>query len=313
MPKIGMAVSPLSIALSAKGLLSDILRSGYDFDLIDAHYFYPDGVAAALLGKWFNKPVVVTARGTDINILPNYRIPEKWIRWAAGECAEIITVSEGLRERLSMMQVPDRKLHTLRNGVDLEKFRPLARQEIRQELDVSDFLVLSVGNLVREKGHGLVIEALAGIPGTHLVIIGSGPDEKRLKSLADQVGCHDRVKFIDYLPQSDLVRYYNAADLLVLASESEGMPNVLLEAMACGTPSIASAVGGAIEILTSAAAGNLVKNRNPQSFRRAIQTVIECAPSRENTRANALNFDWASVIEQQVALYRRIGLRNTMQ
>ena len=86
-PKFGMTVAPLLLALAARPALRQLQAEGFDFDVIDAHYYYPDGVAAAILGRWFAKPVAITARGTDINLIPEYRLPRLMIQWAAEQAA----------------------------------------------------------------------------------------------------------------------------------------------------------------------------------------------------------------------------------
>ena len=134
LPKIGMTVAPLLLYLAARASIARLLRSGFAFDLIDAHYFYPDGVAAAMLGRHFRKPVVITARGSDINLIPRYRLPRAMIRWAAGEAAAIITVSAALRDALVRLGVAGDKIRTLRNGVDLTLFRPGDRAALRAKL-----------------------------------------------------------------------------------------------------------------------------------------------------------------------------------
>jgi len=81
-PKVGMSLAPFLLALGALPTLKKIIRSGFDFDVIDAHYYYPDGVAAALLARYFNKPLVVTARGSDVNLIANFAVPRSLMRWA---------------------------------------------------------------------------------------------------------------------------------------------------------------------------------------------------------------------------------------
>ena len=92
LPRIGMTSAPFFLALGAYSTIRRLLREGYVFDAIDAHYFYPDGVAAILLGYWFEKPVVITARGTDINLIPRYRLPRAMIQWAAARASRVVTV-----------------------------------------------------------------------------------------------------------------------------------------------------------------------------------------------------------------------------
>jgi teichuronic acid biosynthesis glycosyltransferase TuaC len=132
LPKIGMSSAPFMLALGARSTLARLQREGFDFDVIDAHYYYPDGVAAALLALWFNKPLVVTARGTDVNLIPEYRVPRLLIQWASRRASASIGVSAALVERLRELGAS--RLHVMRNGVDLQRFQPLGRERMRSEL-----------------------------------------------------------------------------------------------------------------------------------------------------------------------------------
>ncbi|MGZ9190171.1 MAG: glycosyltransferase, partial [Nitrospira sp.] len=175
LPKIGMSVAPLSLYASVKPVLARLINNGWDFDLLDAHYFYPDGVAAAMLGRAFGKPVTITARGTDINLIPRYPLPRRMIRWAAERADGLITVCAALKDELVRLGIPPERVRTLRNGVDLEVFRPVNRQQARRTLTVSGPVLASVGNLIARKGHDLVIRALEHLPDVTLLIAGEGP------------------------------------------------------------------------------------------------------------------------------------------
>lgn len=306
-PKVGMSIAPLLMAHAVRASLKRLIEDGYDFDLIDAHYFYPDGVAAVMLGRWLQKPVVISARGTDINVLPNYAVPRRWIRWAATNCDAIIAVSRSLKERLCELGTPEDKVTVLRNGVDLELFQPLNRRHIREQLGVTGTLLLSVGNLIEQKGHDLAIRALVDIPNAQLIIIGRGPNERSIRELAASLGIGDRVRFLDNLPQAELVRYYNAADVLVLASVSEGMPNVVLEAIACGTPVVATAAGGTAEVISCPEAGELMQVRNTSGLIEAFTRLRERTPDRAATRRHAEQFGWSDVVRDQLALYASVA------
>jgi glycosyltransferase involved in cell wall biosynthesis len=306
-PKVGMSVAPLLMAHAVKPSIERLIADGYDFDVIDAHYFYPDGVAAVMLGRWLQKPVVISARGTDINMLPDFAIPRRWIRWAAAECAAIITVSRALKDRLCDLGASEGKITVLRNGVDLALFRPLDRQDTRDQLGVTRTLLLSVGNLIETKGHDLAIRALARIPDADLIVIGRGPSARSLRVLASAVGVADRVRFIDNLPQAELVRYYNAAEALLLVSVSEGMPNVILEAIACGTPVVATATGGAMEIVSCPEAGELMHERQPSALVDALSRLRRRVPDPAATRRHAEKFGWADVVRDQLALYATVA------
>ncbi|PRC90966.1 glycosyltransferase family 4 protein [Solimicrobium silvestre] len=305
-PKIGMHLSPLLMAHSLKKTLARIIDEGYDFDLIDAHYFYPDGVAAVMLGKYFNKPVVITARGTDINLIPQYHLPKKMILWAAKNARGVITVCHALKDEMVKLGVPSEHITPLRNGVDLQRFQPMDRQKVRQELGLQHFTLLSVGSLTTHKGHDLVIRALSSLTDIHLMIAGSGPEHQKLHELAQQLGVADRVQWLGSVPQTELKTFYSAADALVLVSSREGWANVLLESMACGTPVIASNVGGSPEVVTSLDAGILISERTPQALIAAIHSLRANYPEHEATRRYAEKFSWDETTQGQLRLFNTI-------
>jgi len=306
LPKIGMTPAPLLMAMAVKPVLRRLIDEGFDFDAIDAHYFYPDGVAAAMLGKEFGKPVVITARGSDITLLPQYRWPGKMIRWAADQAAGIITVCNALREELIVLGADPAKVVSLRNGVDLELFRPVDRAAVRKELGVDGFTLLSVGNLVPVKGHELTIGALKELPEARLMIAGSGPERERLEALAVQLQVADRVRFLGPQPQAKLREYYNAADAMVLSSSREGWANVLLESMACGTPVVASKVWGTPEVVAHADAGVLMQERSERGVAAAVRALQAAYPAREATRRYAEGFSWDATTQGQLQLFGRI-------
>lgn len=306
LPKVGMNLAPASLARAGLNAARKLIADGHDFDLIDAHYFYPDGVAATMIGKALNKPVVITARGTDINLIPQYEKPRQMILQAAGDCAAIITVSSALKDAIVSLGVTADKITVLRNGVDLELFHPEDRVAARAKFGVSRFVLASVGNLIPEKGHQLMIEALRDLPDAELLIAGGGAEEARLKALAASLGVASRMKLVGVLPQAELRSLYSAADVLVLASAREGWPNVLLEAMACGTPVIASAVGGVTEIVSSPEVGVLLDERSVSAIVRGVARLCEALPARSATRAYAEQYDWKPTTAGQLDLFHLV-------
>lgn len=308
-PKVGMSVAPALMAGAVGGHVRGVLRR-HDLDLIDAHYFYPDGVAAARIARKARRPVVITARGSDVNLIAGYAGPRRQILRAAAQSAAIITVSEALRGRLLELGVADAKITVLRNGVDLAAFRPNERPAVRS----GGAALLSVGNLVSGKGHDVAIRAVAQIPEARLVIAGAGPLRHDLERLARSVRAAERVTFIGQVNQEALRECYNAADATILASAREGMPNVVLESLACGTPVIASRVGGIPEIVTSDVPGALLEQTSPDCLREAILAVLARSVPKAAVREFAQRFAWEPTISAQIALYRKVladaGSRN---
>jgi teichuronic acid biosynthesis glycosyltransferase TuaC len=311
LPKVGMTSAPLTLALGARSALQQLIDEGFDFDLIDAHYYYPDGVAAALLSKWFDKPLTITARGTDLNLIPQYAAPKRMIEWAAKRASGSIGVCAALMDVLRGWGHEPAKLHTLRNGVDLERFRPLPQADMRAELGVSgEPLLLSVGHLIERKGHHVAIEALAELvghrPGARLVVIGEGEERAALTALAARLGVADKVRLTGSLPNTELLKWYSAADVLLLCSSREGWANVLLESMACGTPVVATDIWGTPEVVGRPEAGRLVASRDGASFAKAIAELLSDGVDRAATRRYAEGFSWQATTEGQLALFGAI-------
>jgi glycosyltransferase involved in cell wall biosynthesis len=306
LPKIGMSVAPYLLAWATASLVSSLAADKLGFDLIDAHYFYPDGVAAVMLGRRLGIPVVVTARGSDLNLLPRYLLPRRMIVRAARRCAGIATVSAALRDRLISLGVPGESIEIHRNGVDLDEFHPADRADVRSRLGIEGPLLLSVGNLVWNKGHHLVIEALGQLPGARLAIAGDGALKERLLGIAESSGVADRTSFLSTLPQDRLREYYAAADLTVLASEMEGMPNVVLESIACGTPVVATDVGGIGEVIAAPCAGVLVRERTARALAQAVRGILDAPPRRDETRRYAGRYSWDDTIRRQLDLFFRV-------
>jgi glycosyltransferase involved in cell wall biosynthesis len=313
-PGVGMTVAPLTLALGARPAVARLLREGFDFDLIDAHYYYPDGVAAALLARWFDRPFVVTARGTDVNLIPRYPAPRRMIRWTAGRAFASIGVCRALVDALAGLGADRAKLHVMRNGVDLERFRPLPQAECRVALGLprDARILLSVGNLVELKGHHLACAAMADLPGFHLLIVGEGEERNRLEGLIASRGLGQRVTLLGARPNAELARWYSAADALILASSREGWANVLLEGLACGTPVVATAVGGTPEVVRNPIAGRLMGARDAASLVAAVQSLFAAYPERTAVRRYAEGFGWAETSAAQVALFRQVTARRSL-
>lgn len=309
-PRVGMNIAPYTLARGALPTIRKMIRGGFDFDLIDAHYYYPDGVAAGFIAKLLGKPFVVTARGSDINLIPDYQTPRRLILETAQAAAASIGVSRALTDKLAALGIPSEKLKVFRNGVDLDRFHPQAQEAARRQIGISltseEKLILSVGNLVELKGHHLAIEALKELPAnTRLVIIGKGNEQSRLEALARQFGVADRVHFAGMILPDQLMWWYSAADALVLCSSREGWPNVVLEAMACGTPVVATQVGGVMEILTPEV-GVLMADRSSAALVSALEQLFAAQPDRQRVRGHAEKFAWDNTSQAQLQLFRQI-------
>jgi glycosyltransferase involved in cell wall biosynthesis len=283
-----------------------LLAQGERFDLIDAHYAYPDGVAAAALGRELGLPVVVTARGSDLHQIADLPEPRRQIQESFGGIDRMITVSGALGEAAAALGYPRERIRVLRNGVDTDLFRPVDGSRWRARAKPGGVLIASVGLLIPRKGHDLLIAAIARLPEAHLLIAGQGPDQEKLAALAESLGVADRVELLGALPHEELPALYSAADMLVLATSREGWPNVLLEAMACGAPVVATNIGGIPEIITRPEAGVIVPERTPEALAGGIRHLIAHPPDRAATRAHAAAHGWDEVIAEQAKLYQDV-------
>ncbi len=307
LPKVGMNMAPASIARAAWPAVQRLLAEGFDFDLIDAHYYYPDAVAAAAIARRLGKPFVVTARGTDLNLIPEYPEPRRRILETAAQASASIGVCKALMDRLAELGADPAKLHVLRNGVDLERFRPepMADARARLGLPASGTVLLAVGHLIERKGQHIAIEALAQLPDTLLCLVGRGPEEANLKALAQRLGVMDRVRFVGPVDNAELRWWYSAADASLLCSSREGWANVLLESMACGTPVVATDIWGTPEVVAAPEAGVLMGERTAGAATVAVQRLLCAMPSRPSVRAYAERFSWGETTSGQIALFQR--------
>ena len=313
LPKIGMTLAPWLLALACIGPIRKLQREGFDFDMIDAHYYYPDGVAAAWLARRLGKPLAITARGTDLNLITQHALPRRMMQWAASQAQASIGVCKALIDVLRGWRVDPAKLHVMRNGVDLKRFVRQGAESTRAAVGLAvgeGPLLLSVGHLIERKGHHLVIQALAGLlpshPQARLVIVGEGPERARLQALVGQLGLADRVTLTGALPQTELPRWYSAADILMLASSREGWANVLLESMACGTPVVATRIWGTPEVVAAPQAGRLAQERSAAALAQAARELLANPPAPQDVRTYAEGFSWDETSRAQLALFRRL-------
>ena len=307
-PKVGMSLAPFAMAAGAVATLRRLIQDGYDFDAIDAHYYYPDGVAAALLAQYFKKPFVVTARGSDVNLIAHYAVPRRLMLWAARRADTSIAVSAALASAMVAMGMPGQRIKVLRNGVDLTRFQCLPQADARRQLGWPDApTLIAVGNLVENKGQHLALEALAALPEFRLCVVGTGPQAEALRGLAQMLGVSERVHFCGSVDQDRLSTYYSAADILVLPSTREGLPNVVLESMACGTPVVATAVGGIPELVSVPIAGRLTADRSAAQLVSAVRELWSEGIDRLAVRAHASRFGWHDTTSGQLDIYLRLA------
>ena len=292
LPKIGGRFNVTTMTRAILPLVRR-LHGERPFDVIDASFFYPDGAVAARLAKALGIPFSVKARGADIHYWGHQASTRKAVLRAGLEAAGLLAVSGAMRRSMIALGMDGDKIAVHYTGVDLERFAPLDRAEAKAELDLSGPVVLSVGALIPRKGQALLICALPALPDVTLILIGEGPERASLQALAERLGVADRVGILGAVPHERLPKFLGAADVMALPSESEGLANAWVEALACGTPIVISDVGGARELLDRPEAGRIV-GREPAELTAAIRELLDNPPDRDVVRETALRFTWAA-------------------
>ena len=295
-PAFPLLTRPCNGRTSSRYLLPFLRESRPD--VILAYWLYPEGYGALLAGRSLGIPVILGVRGSD---LPGKldRLTARLVRWALPRASFVLTVSEELRQRAVNLGVPAEHVRTVRNGRDSAAFpvadRRLARSDLGVKQDAQ--VVLYVGRLHAVKGLEELLGATALQASSHpelrVVLIGEGPLESKLRSMAGRSELAGRVDFLGRQSQSAVARWIAASDLLCLPSYSEGCPNVVLEALSCGRPVVASNVG-AVPDLVNSDCGILV----PPGDVLRLSGAIDDALSRhwdEARIASQSNRSWADV------------------
>ena len=282
------------------------LRKIHSFNVIDAHFAYPDGYAATLLGKWLDIPVTITLRGTEIRHSMD-RTLRKPLITALKRAAKIFSVSDSLKQHAIGLGIDPAKIQVVGNGVDTEKFHPLPKHEARQQLGLPPDapVLISVGGLVERKGFHRVIECLPSLrlafPGLQFLIIGGASAEgdwrARLQELVACLSLQDTVRFLGAIPPDKLKLPLSASDVFVLATSNEGWANVFLEAMACGLPVVTTRVGGNEEVVANPELGSLVPFGDQKALEQAIAEALKKNWNREAIMAYARENSWDSRVQ----------------
>jgi len=294
------------------------LRREFDFDLIDAHFTYPDGFAARLLGAWFDRPVTITLHGTLVALaaLPRRRPA---LSWTLRGAARILSVSQELARKAIELGAPPDRVEVIENGVDTQRFAPRDRAEARRRLGqpASGRLLVSVGHLSRRKGHHRVLdvlpEVLARHPDVRFAVIGGpspeGDTGPALRDQARRLGLADRVIWAGILPPDEVAVWLSAADVSVLSSDFEGCPCSVYEAMAAGLPVVATRVGE-VPRMVPAGMGLLVDRPDDHAgLRDALVQALDQEWDRAAIRAYAETRSWEGGARRILAQWLRAAGR----
>lgn len=285
-PKLGSAGAARTLAEAALPVAHDL-----GCDVIDSEFFWPDGVAAMHLAAALDLPFSIKARGSDVHYWGRRPGIAAQMLEAARRAGGLLAVSAAMKRDMIAMGMAEAKIRVHYTGLDLNRFRPLDRPAAKRRWGVDGPLIAAPGNLVPLKGHWLAVDALTRIEGATLLIAGEGPERPALEALIAARGLGDRARLLGSVPPEAMPELLAAADLMLLPSEREGLANVWIEALACGTPILIADVGGAREVLDRPEAGRLVE-RDPEAVAAAAREMLASPPDPAAVRRTAERFSW---------------------
>lgn len=312
-PGLFRGLDSLFMALGSYFTLRRLKARGHN--LIDAHFAYPDGHAAIKLGRWLHLPVTVTLRGTEMPQSRNPALSPK-LREVFRDADKVITVSDSLRRLALSLGLSEERGQVVGNGVDADRFAPVPRQEsrARYNLPADAQVLITVGGLVERKGFHRVIACLPELLKTHpdlhyLVVGGPCPEGDMTQALKDQaadLGLGNRVHFLGPISPDDLKWPLSAADVFVLSTRNEGWANVILEAMACGVPVVASDVGGNLEVVCRPDLGEIVPFDDQAALTEALDRSLSKRWDAAGIRAYAEDNSWDSRVATLTTLFNKL-------
>jgi glycosyltransferase involved in cell wall biosynthesis len=309
-PKLGGDSNPRRVA---RTVLSVVRRMHAErpFDLVDAQFFFPDGPAAAIVARELGLPLTIKARGADIHYWGSRPKALAQMLDAARQASGLLAVSTALRQDMIALGMPAERITVHYTGLDRERFRPIERAAARCQVSATlglspqGPLLVTPGALIPRKGQRFVIEALAALPQARLALAGTGEDEAALRAHARDHGVAERVHFLGQVGHASLAPLLSAADVMVLPSSSEGLANVWVEALACGTPIVVTDIGGAREIVHDDSAGRIVA-RDAAAIAAAVSVILADPPSQAQVAANVAGFSWETNAETAIGFWREV-------
>lgn len=299
-----------SLYYSIRRMVRNLIKK-QNFDLIHAHWVFPDGVAAVRVARQMNLKVMVTAHGSDINLYSGYLLRRIQIRKALQRADSISAVSPELRQSIIELGIPDQRAKFIPNGVDPDQFKPDDQMSCRRQLGLplDARIILFAGALVPVKGLEYLLEAAAqlksGYSNLFIAIVGEGPLYQFLIHKTEELHLREMFIFFGSKPHDDIPLWINACDLFCLPSLSEGWPCVIMEALACGKPVVASRVGGVPNIINDQN-GYMFAPKNVKDLAQSLEKALGRSWDPERIRGGLDRFSWKASAEQYYKEYRRL-------
>lgn len=288
-PKILRSTYGWFMSLTLGRILRKI-NSKKAIDIISAHWVYPDGYGAVKAAKNMRIPITVHALGCDINEYSKYTNRRKRIIEALKGCDRVVVKSQDLAIKVASLIGGNHKTHTIMNGVDNKKFKVLDIAQSKKDLglDLDEDFLLFIGNIQEEKGLIYLLEAFSRLKEKNikLVVIGDGPQKKEMEDFVSSFDLEKNIRFIGARPHDEIPLFLNAANGLCLPSLREGCPNIVLEALSCGTPVLASRVGAVPQIIKEKHQGVVV---DPMSIEEILYSLPEFVKLKGSEH---LEFEW---------------------
>lgn len=278
-------------------------------DLVYASWAYPDGWAAVQLARRAGLPVVVSVLGSDVLLVQPNTLRHRRTMTALSRADAVVTVSQDLSNKIIPFGVDPGRVRVLCTGVDPSVFRFGPQDEARRRLGLGQGpVILAIGNLVPVKGHDVLIDACSRLARQGIAfecyLIGQGALRPRLERQIAEAGLQDRFRLLGSLPQEQLADWYRAATVVALPSRSEGVPNVQLEAAACGTPFVGTRVGGVPEF-AHLGKSTLVPPDDPEQLAQALRAAIE-NPSPRTAPVPSSSRNIADVVAEMSQLFEEV-------
>jgi glycosyltransferase involved in cell wall biosynthesis len=267
-----------------------------------AYWAYPDGFATVLLSRVFRLPAFVGARGGDINELNHGSARRGMVRWALRHGSGTLAVSRALGEAIVRLGIDPATVAVIPNGVDLEFVREAGRTQDEGPVSRTGATVLYCGRLSEEKDPMGLVEAarllFAKRADARLVLVGDGALRTKVEESAAAWNIADRITLVGEVRHEQVFQHMRRADVLCLPSLTEGYPNVLLEALACGIPVVATDVGGVREIITGPDLGIVVPPGRPEDLARALDDALSRPWDRQILRKAVSGRSWRDVARE---------------
>ena len=293
LPKFGHGIAG---PLYAASLAPLVMRYRGRVDVLLGSWAYPDGYAAVMLAELLGVPAVIKVHGSDLNVLSTLEGPRRGLEWALARAARVVAVSRPLAEKAAELGAARDRIDVVPNGIDREVFHPRDRAEARRALGLPEEgpLALFVGHITEKKGAHDLVRAFGAageaLRGTRLVLVGDGTGLESCKKLAAELGVE--ATFAGAQPHDRVPTWLAACDVLALPSWNEGMPNVVLEALACGRRVVASTVGGIPDVVRSPDLGTLVAPRDIEALARALTATVAAPYTPETIAAASPTPSW---------------------